>query len=145
MQTTVRDLLRRKKPGVATVGEYDSVFGAVHRLIEHNIGALMVMQGEECVGIVSERDIARNVVLAGRSARETTVGEIMSRDVLYVLPDQSVEECMSLMTEKRTRHLPVFEDGTMIGIVSIGDLVKATISEKEFVIEQLEGYITGRI
>ncbi len=145
MSTTVRDLLMRKKPGVTTVSEHDSVYGAVHRLIENNIGAVLVMQGEACIGVMSERDVARQVVLAGKGARETTVGEIMSRTIVFVRPEQSVEECMEIVTEKRIRHLPVIEDDRVIGIVSIGDLVNSMISEKQFVIEQLESYITGRI
>jgi CBS domain-containing protein len=94
---------------------------------------------------MSERDVTRNVAYAGKQAADTKVGDVMTRDVLYVRPDQTVEECMALMTDKAIRHLPVVERGRMIGIVSIGDLVDLLISEKQFVIEQLENYITGRI
>ena len=143
--TTVRDLLRRKEVGVATVSEDDSVFEAIQRLIEDNIGAVVVMHEDELIGIMSERDVTRNVAFAGKQAADTKVGDVMTRDVLYVRPDQTVEECMALMTDKAIRHLPVVERGRMIGIVSIGDLVDLLISEKQFVIEQLENYITGRI
>jgi len=141
----VRDLLRRKEVGVATVSEDDSVFEAIQRLIEDNIGAVVVMHEDELIGIMSERDVTRNVAYAGKQAADTKVGDVMTRDVLYVRPDQTVEECMALMTDKAIRHLPVVERGRMIGIVSIGDLVDLLISEKQFVIEQLENYITGRI
>ena len=143
--TTVRDLLRRKKGGVATVSEDDSVSDAIERLIEEDIGALPVMHGDELVGILSEREVARNVVVTGKGTSDTKVGDVMKRNVLYVRPDQTVEECMALMTDKGIRYLPVVERGLMIGIVSIGDLVDLLISEKQFVIEQLENYITGRI
>ena len=143
--TTVRDLLRRKRVGVATVNEDDSVFDAIQRMIEDNIGAVVVMHEDELIGIMSERDVTRNVALAGKGAADTKVGDVMTRNVLYVRPDQTVEECMALMTDKGIRHLPVVERGLMIGIVSIGDLVNLLISEKQFVIEQLENYITGRI
>jgi len=143
--TTVRDLLRRKEVGVATVSEDDSVFEAIQRLIEDNIGAVVVMHEDELIGIMSERDVTRNVAFAGKGAADTKVGDVMTRNVLYVRPDQTVEECMALMTDKSIRHLPVVELGRMIGIVSIGDLVDLLISEKQFVIEQLENYITGRI
>ena len=143
--TTVRDLLRRKRVGVATVNEDDSVFDAIQRMIEDNIGAVVVMHEDELIGIMSERDVTRNVALAGKGAADTKVGDVMTRNVLYVRPDQTVEECMALMTDKAIRHLPVVEHGLMIGIVSIGDLVNLLISEKQFVIEQLENYITGRI
>ncbi len=145
MQNTVRDLMRRKKGGVTTVRESDSVFDAVQQLIKYNIGALLVMRDEAIIGIVSERDVARKVVLAGKVAATTTVGEIMTRNVVYVQPEHTVDECMALMTERRIRHLPVVEFDKMVGIVSIGDIVNSMISQKQFVIEQLEGYITGRI
>ena len=145
--TTVRDLLRRKrkKVEVATVSEDDSVFDAIQRLIEENIGAVLVMHEDELIGVMSEREVTRNFVLTGKGAANTKVGDVMTRNVLYVRPDQTVEECMALMTDKGIRYLPVVERGLLIGIVSIGDLVDLLISEKQFVIEQLENYITGRI
>jgi CBS domain-containing protein len=145
MQTTVRDLLKLKTQPLKFVREHNSVFEAVEELIAHNVSALLVLDGKDLVGIVTERDIARNVVLAGRTAKETAVGEIMTRNVIYVRPDQTIEECMALMTERRIRHLPVIEGKELVGILSIRDLVGAVVSQKEFVIEQLENYITGRI
>ena len=102
------------------------------------------MNGESCVGIMSERDVARRLVLANKSASDTPVGEIMTRNVVVVEPEHTIEHCMAIRTERRIRQLPVIEDGRLIGIVSIGDLVNSMISDKEFVIEQLESYITGR-
>ena len=145
MQTTVRDLLRRKSAPLKFVREQDSVFDAVGQLVEHNISAVLVLKGSDLVGIVTERDIARNAALEGRVAKQTAVGEIMTRNVVTVGPDQTIEECMSVMTERRIRHLPVMDSTRLIGILSIRDLVDALVSQKQFVIEQLEKYITGRI
>ena len=145
MQTTVRDILRRKGGVVNSVRANNSVFEVVQQFIEHNIGAVLVMNGAELVGIVSERDVARNVILESKTERETAVSEIMTSEVVWVRPELTIEECMALMTNKRVRHLPVMEGTRVIGIVSIGDCVNALISQKQFVIEQLEGYITGRI
>ncbi len=110
---------------------------------EKNIGALLVMEGETIVGIVSERDYARKIVLMGKSSKETPVRDVMTSPVMYVDPRQSTDECMALMTENRLRHLPVLDGGKLIGLVSIGDLVKDIISEQNFIIEQLQRYITG--
>ena len=107
------------------------------------IGALLVFDGSTVVGLLSERDYARKVILEGKSSRATAVCEIMSREVLHVWPEQTIGECMALMTENKVRHLPVLDDDRVIGILSIGDLVKAIIEEQEFVIEQLESYIGG--
>ncbi len=145
MQTTVRDLLKLKTQPMKFVHERNSVFEAVEELISHNVSAVLVLEGKDLVGIVTERDIAKHVVLAGRTAKETVVSEIMTRNVIYVRPEQTIEECMALMTERRIRHLPVIDGTELIGIVSIRDLVGALVSQKEFVIEQLENYITGRI
>jgi CBS domain-containing protein len=112
-------------------------------MAEKSIGALVVTEGERVVGIITERDYARKIVLMARSSKDTSVREIMSSAVMYVRPDQTSEECMMLMTENRLRYLPVMDDGKLIGLVSIGDLVKDIISEQKFVIEQLEHYITG--
>jgi CBS domain-containing protein len=108
-----------------------------------NIGALLVMDGEQVVGIISERDYARKVILEGRSSLKTVVQKIMISKVLFITPDMSVEEGLALMSDKRCRHLPVFEDKKLVGMVSIGDLVKAHITEKDFMINQLEHYILG--
>jgi CBS domain-containing protein len=135
----------KSKPSkvVHAITPNDTVYDAVRKMAEQNIGALLVMEGDEIVGIVTERDYARKVVLAGRSSRETPVSVIMTTQVLCVGPLQTTEECMALMTENRLRHLPVIDDGKLIGLVSIGDLVKDIISDQQFTIEQLEQYITG--
>lgn len=145
MQMTVSDILRRKGSAIISVGPDQSVFELVQTYIEHNIGAVLVLSGGVLVGIVSERDVARNVVLQGKDEHTTQVREIMSADVISVSPDMTVEACMTLMTNKRVRHLPVLQANQLIGVLSIGDLVNSLISQKQFVIEQLEGYITGRI
>jgi CBS domain-containing protein len=119
------------------------MFDALMLMAEKNIGALLIMEGETIVGMLSERDYARKIVLMGRSSKETPVRDVMTCPVLYVGPQQSTEECMALMTEKRLRHLPVLDDGKLIGLISIGDLVKDIISEQNFVIEQLQSYISG--
>ena len=140
----VAQILRGKPSRVVhAIGPNDMVYDAVRKMGEQNIGALLVMEGEKIVGIVTERDYARKIVLASRSSRQTPVSVIMSTPVLCVGPLQTTEECMALMTENRVRHLPVLDEGKLIGLVSIGDLVKDIISEQQFIIEQLEQYITG--
>ena len=122
----------------------DTVYDAIKLMADRDVGALIVLDGGKIVGIVTERDYARNVFLKGRGSPQTLVGEIMESDVACVKPDKSVEECMAIMTARRVRHLPVVtDDDELLGIVSIGDLVKSIISEREFVIEQLEHYISG--
>ena len=141
----VAQILRSKTdPTVHTIAPSVLMFDALTLMAEKNIGALVIMEGETIVGVLSERDYARKVVLLGRSSKETLVREVMTYPVLYVGPQQSTEECMALMTEKRLRHLPVLEDGKLIGLISIGDLVKDIISEQNFVIEQLQFYISGQ-
>ncbi len=141
---TVRDLLERKGSDIWSIAPDASVYDAVKLMADKGIGALLVMDGNKLVGIVSERDYARKVMLKGRSSKETAVKEIMTAKVLYVGRERSIEECMALMTEKRVRHLPVMEDDRLIGILSVGDVIKAIISQQEFIIEQLEIYIKGR-
>jgi len=119
------------------------VFDAIKLMADKNIGALLVMEGEQVAGIITERDYARKVVLMSRSSKQTTVREIMTSAVMYVSPEQTSEECMVLMTENRLRHLPVIDAGRLLGIISIGDLVKDIIAEQRFTIEQLEHYISG--
>lgn len=121
----------------------DSVFDAITKMAEKDVGSLVVMDGDRLVGIITERHYARNVFLKGRSSPDTPVGDIMSRRVVCARPEQSVEECMAVMTERRVRHLPVLEKKRVVGIVSIGDLAKSIISDQTFVIEQLEHYIHG--
>lgn len=139
----VRHLLEQKGPIVHSVGPDDSVRVALQRMAEHGIGALLVMQGGALIGLLSERDYARKVILMNRSSEGTPVGEIMSNPVTTVAPDASVAECMQLCTEGRIRHLPVIDDGKIIGLVSIGDLVKSMLDEQSQEIEQLQRYIAG--
>jgi CBS domain-containing protein len=142
--TAVRDILGQKGHQVWSIGPGNTVYDAIKLMADKDVGALVVLDGSKIVGIVTERDYARNVFLKGRGSPQTLVGEIMASDVACVRPDKSVEECMAIMTAKRVRHLPVVtDDNELLGIVSIGDLVKSIISEREFVIEQLEHYITG--
>jgi CBS domain-containing protein len=140
---TVRQLLEGKKPGVVTIEAGEPVRTAIQLMADHFIGALPVIEGGRLAGIVSERDYARKVVLMGRKSTETTVGTIMSAPVIHVGPAQTVNECMMLMTEHRIRHLPVLDGGELIGVISIGDCVKAVIDEQEHEIEDLRRYIAG--
>jgi CBS domain-containing protein len=140
---TVQQLLQIKGSTVWTIDANATVFDALQILAEKEIGALAVLESGDLAGIVSERDYARKVDLKGVTSRMTLVKEIMTRKVLYVRPDQTVEECMALMTEKRIRHIPVLKEGEMVGIISIGDVVKEILSEQGFLIRQLENYITG--
>ncbi len=141
---TIQQLLDAKRRAPITVGPDETVLRALLRLAEHDIGALLVVESGRLVGIFSERDYARKVVLSGRTSKDTPVRKIMSDRVFYLTPDRTVEEGLALMTEKHVRHLPVLDaDGKILGLVSIGDLVKATIAHQAFIIEQLERYITG--
>jgi len=140
---TVRQLLESKGRDVWSIDPGGTVFEAIKLMAEKRIGALLVMRGEKLVGIVSERDYARKVILQGKSSDGTPVEEIMTASVLCAHSGQTVEECMALMTDKRIRHLPVVHDDQVEGMISIGDLVKSIIAEQKFVIEQLEHYISG--
>ncbi|MHB1542853.1 MAG: CBS domain-containing protein [Steroidobacteraceae bacterium] len=141
--TTVRHLLGSKKPALFTIGPDAPVLEAVRSMAEHGVGALLVMRGDALAGIISERDYARKVVLLGRASADTPIAQIMSSPVVTVSPDTNVQRCMVLMTERRIRHLPVVENGRVIGVVSIGDLVKSVIEEQQRTIEELESYIHG--
>jgi CBS domain-containing protein len=136
-----KQLLANKPKGVVSIAPDENVLEALKLMADHDIGALVVLDGEKLVGILSERDYARKIVLLGKSSRDTLVREIMTHRVLCVSPSQMLDECMELMTQKRCRHLPVIEDKHVIGILSIGDLVKETISEQLETIHQLESYI----
>jgi len=140
---SVAQLLKAKGGGIYAIPPDASVFDGVKMLADKGVGAILVMQGNRLVGIFSERDYARKVVLQGRSSKETQVREIMTRNVLWVSPRQTNEECMALMTAKHIRHLPVMDEGQVIGMLSIGDLVKDLIGEQQFLIQQLENYIHG--
>jgi CBS domain-containing protein len=139
----VRDILAVKGYDVWSIGPSASVYDAMKLMADKGIGALLVLEGAKLVGIISERDYARKVILQGRSSRTTQVREIMTSRVAYAEPEQNIEECMALMTEMRIRHLPVMESGELRGVISIGDLVKSIIAEQKFIIEQLERYISG--
>jgi CBS domain-containing protein len=140
---TLRQLLESKGSDIWSVGPDASVYECIKIMADKGIGALVVLEDGKLVGIVSERDYARKVVLKERASKKTLVGEIMSKDVLYARPDHTVEECLALMTEKRIRHLPVLDGDELVGLISIGDLVKSVIAEQQHVIEQLEHYIRG--
>ena len=140
---TVKELLRQKGSQVWTIAPKATVYEALELMAAKNIGSLVVIEQERVAGVFTERDYARKVVLEGRSSKSTTVGELMTTDVLYVSPDDTIESCMALMTDKHLRHLPVMESGKLAGVVSIGDIVKVVISEREFTIRELEHYITG--
>ncbi len=143
MIKTVRDILRLKGGHVFTINADDSVFVALEMMANENVGALLVMQDGRLAGVISERDYARKVILKGLSSLQLAAREIMTEMVCYARPEQTVEECMAVVTEKRCRHLPVLDNDKLVGMVSIGDLVKASIAEKEFIIGQLENYIKG--
>ncbi|MEW8460200.1 MAG: CBS domain-containing protein [Candidatus Thiodiazotropha endolucinida] len=140
---TVNQLLQRKGYDIETIDPNATVFEALQSMADHEIGSLVVVEDTKIVGLFSERDYARNIILKGRTSKETRVKEIMSSQVLVVNPEQTTEECMAIMTEKRIRHLPVMKDNELVGIISIGDLVKAIIEEQQFVIEQLVRYISS--
>ena len=141
---TLKQLLANKHRPLAVVAPSDSVFHALTVMSQNNVGALLVLDGEQLVGVFSERDYARKIILQGKSSKETLVRDIMSDKVAYVTPSTTLDECMALMTEKHFRHLPVLnEDGSVAGMISIGDLVKETISSQKFLIAELERYIAG--
>lgn len=141
---TLRDLLRYKGSDVWSIDPDASVYHAVEVMADKRAGALLVLSGAEMVGVISERDYTRKVVLKGRSSKETRVREIMSSPVVFAEPDREIDESMKTMTDHRIRHLPVVDGGRVIGVVSIGDLVHWIISIQDHTIQQLEGYITGQ-
>ena len=139
----VQHLLDTKGGDVITIEREASVFDAIKLMADRAVGSLLVMDGDKLIGIVTERDYARKVILKGRSSEETPVGDIMTAKVITSQPEQSVNECMALMSERRLRHLPVVVDGKVVGLISIGDLVQAIISDQQEEIEHLEQYISG--
>jgi CBS domain-containing protein len=143
MKSVAHILKAKADQRIYSIAPTASVLDAVKLMAERNIGALVVMEGEKIVGIITERDYARKIVLMARSSKDTPVRDIMTPSAMYVSPVQTNEECMALMTETRVRHLLVVDTGKLIGLISIGDLVKDIISEQKFIIEQLEHYITG--
>jgi CBS domain-containing protein len=139
----VIEILKTKGQDVWTVAPDSTVYDALQMMAEKNVGALMVVENDKLVGVFSERDYARKVILKGKASKDTLVSEIMTSEPVWVRPDQTIGACMDLMTHKRVRHLPVLDEGRLVGVISIGDVVKAIISEQQFTIEQLEHYITG--
>lgn len=140
---TLRQMLKVKGHEIWSVTPDTSVFDTLVLMAEKDIGALLVLDNGQIVGIISERDYARSIILKGRTSKETLVRDIMTAHVVSAGADQSIEECMTLMTDKRFRHLPVLDDGELVGVISIGDLVKAIIAEQKSLIDQLEHYISG--
>ena len=140
---TVRQLLEAKAPEVFAIGPDDPVIDAIRLMAEKRIGALLVMQAGKLAGIVSERDYARKIVLQGRSSRDTPVRDIMTADVVSIGLDDTTDRCMQLVTDRRIRHLPVLDGGSVLGVVSIGDLVKAVIEDQQLELDQLQRYIVG--
>lgn len=141
--TTARDILDEKGHEVFAISPDDTVLDALQLLADRGVGALLVMQGDKLVGIVTERDYARKVILAGKASRDTPVREVMTAKVLYASPERTVDECMALMTDINARHLPVLDGETVVGVLSIGDLVRAKLREQTFLIDQLRQYIAG--
>jgi CBS domain-containing protein len=140
---SVHDILKTKGHEVWSVKPDDTIFDTLKVMADKEVGALLVMDGDKLVGIVTERDYARKVILEGKSSQSSSVSEVMTKQVLCVSPKQTVDECMALMTDKRARHLPVLDHKQVVGIVSIGDLVKAMINEQQIIIEHLQHYISG--
>lgn len=139
----VRQILENKGHNIWSINPNSSVLDALKLMAEKNVGALLVLENEKIVGIFSERDYARKVILHGKSSKDTLVKEIMSTNVLVANPENTIEECMALMVKHHIRHLPILENDELIGMISIGDVVNAIIDEKEFTIKQLERYISG--
>jgi CBS domain-containing protein len=140
----VRDILNAKDKTVHTITPGSTVYDALVMMSEKAVGALIVKEGEKVVGIFSERDYARKIMLKGKTSKKTLVKEVMAKELFVVKPDNTLEECMVIMTGKHVRHLPVFEKGEFVGIISIGDVVKNIISHKDFLIDQLSNYISGK-
>ena len=141
---TIREIIKKKGGEVWSVSTENTVYDALSLMAEKSIGAVLVIDNSALKGVMSERDYARKIILEGKSSKDVQVGEIMSPRVIYIDIDTNIEECMALMINKRIRHLPVYENDNLAGIISIGDVVKALIDEKEVVINELENYITGR-
>jgi CBS domain-containing protein len=144
METSIQSLLDKKGHTVYSIDAHQTVYEAISMMDARNVGALIVKEADRVVGIITERDYTRKVILKGRASKETAVETIMSRDLVIIEPKRSVKEALAIMTEKRCRHLPVFQDAQLLGILSIGDLVKEIIAGQEFQIQLLEDYITAR-
>ena len=145
MARTVKELLEARTNQVWNIRPEASVYDAVATMADRGIGALVVIEGNKVCGIITERDYARKIILRNKSSKATPVREIMTDRVVFVRPEQPIEECMALMTEKRIRHLPVLDEDKLVGMISIGDLIKELISDRDFIIEQLTRYISGSV
>ena len=143
MSITVKQLLDKKGNEIHAVSPDATVFDAIKLMSERGVGALLVMQDDQLMGVISERDYTRKVILKGRSSSSTTVQEIMTGNIITLAPDSNVDQCMALMNENQIRHLPIVENGRVMGVVTIMDVIKNILSEKEFIIEQMESYIAG--
>ena len=139
----IEELLAKKGNEVCSVKPEATVYEAIQKMAEKNVGALLVMHEDKVAGIISERDYTRKLILKNRSSKDTPVADVMTQDVCYVTQQEQVNECMALMTEKRIRHLPVIEDGKVLGIISLGDVVKTIIDEQDHEIKDYEQYIRG--
>lgn len=140
---TVNNILKAKGHTTFSITPGTTVYNALELMVEKNVSALVVLENEKLAGIFTERDYARKVILKGKASRETLISEIMTEDVITVSPDSSIDDCMRLMTNKFIRHLPVLEDGDLVGVISIGDVVKYVIEDQKFIIENMEHYIKG--
>ena len=143
MAEVIKDLLKIKNKNIWTIEPGATVYDAISEMANKQIGALVVSEDKKVIGIITERDYARKVILKDKSSKDTLVREIMTERVIYVKPDQKIEDCMALMTKKHIRHLPVLDGDRLVGMISIGDVVKTLISEKEFLIDQLTRYISS--
>ena len=139
----IRNILQSKKQSIISVDPKNTVYEALEIMVQKNVGSILVMDDDKFAGIFTERDYARKLILQGKSSKETLIGEIMTLNPVTITPDFSIEDCMHLMTDKFIRHLPVIENNKLIGIISIGDLVKSIIEEQKFIIDNLEHYISG--
>jgi len=142
---TVKQLLESKDNNVWSISPETTVFEGLQFMAEKNIGALLVTRDDKLIGIFSERDYARKVILKGKASKDTTIGELMTKEVVYTTPEDSLDECMALMTAKHIRHLPILNNGKLIGLLTLGDLVKQIMSNQEFKIQELEKYISGSL
>lgn len=142
--STVKDILNAKNSKIESIASKSTVYEALEKMSEKDIGALVVIDNKKVVGIISERDYARKIILLGKTSKQTLVKDVMSSDLFSVTPDTSVEDAMVLMTGKHVRHLPVFEKNKIVGVISIGDVLKSIISNKDFLITQLSDYIAGK-
>lgn len=140
---TIKELLKKKSGDIWSISPQTSVYQALELMAQKEVGALLVIEDDKLVGIFSERDYARKIILKGKASRDTAVGELMTTSVYYVTPDNTLEEAMALMTSKHIRHLPIMNQGKLVSIVTLGDVVKKIISEQKLTIDELENYVTG--